>query len=161
MKKLYVIFTLIFCISLISCGSYVSNSNKAEIKEVVDKVLSYDITYDDELSDYINEDNFYTSNYRFFYTLFLGDLSSFEYSSEMISTKKIGQEYVACLLLNLDAEGKMVYEDGDDEGHKASAQGVDVPIKVTLKKTKRGFYIKSVEEYDTLDIAKEECEGFQ
>ena len=75
MKKISVIFMFIFLIFLSGCSGYVSNSDKKDIKETVDKVLSYDITYDESLSNYINEENFYTSNYRFFYTLFLGDLS--------------------------------------------------------------------------------------
>ncbi|MDD7681765.1 MAG: hypothetical protein PUJ05_02215, partial [Clostridium sp.] len=104
-------------------------------------------------------------NYRFFYTLFLGDLSTFEYNSEIKSVKKYGKEYIACFLLNLKAEGQLIYEDAEDEendeGHRASAEGIDVPIKVVLKKTDKGFYIKSVTEYDTLDIAKEESDGFK
>ena len=84
---------LIFFMFLSGCSGYVSNSDKKDIKETVDKVLSYDITYDDNLSNYINEENFYTSNYRFFYTLFLGDLSTFEYNSEIKSVKKYGKEF--------------------------------------------------------------------
>ena len=65
----------------------------------------------------------------------------------------------------LKAEGQLIYEDQEDEendeGHRASAGGIDVPIKVVLKKTDKGFYIKSVTEYDTLDIAKEESDGFK
>ena len=165
MKKISVIFMFIFLIFLSGCSGYVSNSDKKDIKETVDKVLSYDITYDESLSNYINEENFYTSNYRFFYTLFLGDLSTFEYNSEIKSVKKYGKEYIACFLLNLKAEGQLIYEDAEDEenddGHRASAEGIDVPIKVVLKKTDKGFYIKSVTEYDTLDIAKEESDGFK
>ena len=81
------------------------------------------------------------------------------------SVKKYGKEYIACFLLNLKAEGQLIYEDAEDEendeGHRASAEGIDVPIKVVLKKTDKGFYIKSVTEYDTLDIAKEESDGFK
>ena len=159
MKKLSIVIMLIFFIFLSGCSGYVSNSDKKDIKETVDKVLSYDITYDDNLSNYINEENFYTSNYRFFYTLF------FEYNSEIKSVKKYGKEYIACFLLNLKAEGQLIYEEQEDEendeGHRASAEGIDVPIKVVLKKTDKGFYIKSVTEYDTLDIAKEESDGFK
>ena len=79
--------------------------------------------------------------------------------------EKYGKEYIACFLLNLKAEGQLIYEDQEDEendeGHRASAEGIDVPIKVVLKKTDKGFYIKSVTEYDTLDIAKEESDGFK
>ena len=157
MKKLSIVIMLIFFMFLSGCSGYVTNSDKKDIKETVDKVLSYDITYDDNLSNYINEENFYTSNYRFFYTLF--------YNSEIKSVKKYGKEYSACFLLNLKAEGQLIYEDQEDEendeGHRASAEGIDVPIKVVLKKTDKGFYIKSVTEYDTLDIAKEESDGFK
>lgn len=163
MKKLFIVIMFIFSIFLSGCSGYVSNSERKDIQETVDKVLSYDISYDDSLSNYINEENFYTSNYRFFYTLFLGDLSTFEYDSEIKSMKKDGGEYIACFLLDLKAEGELVYEDEGEEGegNRASAEGVDVPIKVVLKKTDRGFYIKSVTEYDTLEIAKEECSGFK
>ena len=165
MKKISVIFMFIFLIFLSGCSGYASNSDKKDIKETVDKVLSYDITYDDSLSNYINEKNFYISNYRFFYTLFLGDLSAFEYNSQVQSIKKNGKEYIACFLLNLKAEGQLIYEgeedEENDEGHRASAEGIDVPIKVVLKKTDNGFYIKSVTEYDTLDIAKEKNDGFK
>ena len=54
-----------------------------------------------------------------------------------------------------------LFSEENDEGHRASAEGIDVPIKVVLKKTDKGFYIKSVTEYDTLDIAKEESDGFK
>ena len=161
MKRVITIIMIINSIIFIGCSSYVSNSDEKEIKEVIDKVFSYDIEYDESLRNYINEENFYTSNYRFFYTLFLGDLSSFNYESQLKSVSKEAKEYIACLVLNLKAEGELVYENDEDEGHRASIEGVDVPVKVTLKKTDRGFYIKSVEEYDSLDIAKEECAGFQ
>ena len=49
MKKISVIFMFIFLIFLSGCSGYVSNSDKKDIKETVDKVLSYDITYDDIL----------------------------------------------------------------------------------------------------------------
>ena len=48
MKKISVIFMFIFLIFLSGCSGYVSNSDKKDIKETVDKVLSYDITYDDK-----------------------------------------------------------------------------------------------------------------
>ena len=58
MKKISVIFMFIFLIFLSGCSGYVSNSDKKDIKETVDKVLSYDITYDESLSNYINEKTF-------------------------------------------------------------------------------------------------------
>ena len=55
MKKLSIVIMLIFFMFLSGCSGYVSNSDKKDIKETVDKVLSNDITYDDNLSNYIIE----------------------------------------------------------------------------------------------------------
>ena len=58
MKKIVVFILMLFSISVVGCSSNISSKDINEMKEIVDKVLSYENSYDDEVSDYIDEKTF-------------------------------------------------------------------------------------------------------
>lgn len=163
MKKVLLNIFIVLTILLVGCFSSVTNKEKNAIKEVVDKVLSYDPSYDDGISDFVDEEDFYISNYQVFYSFFLGDLSSFNYSSEVKSIKKNGEKYTLCMILNMKAEGELVFDETveDDEGHRGEAEGENIPVQVTVEKEDDSYKVKSVKEYDSLDDAIEENSDFK
>ena len=73
---------VMFNLTMIMCSSSnISQNDIDEMKEVVDKVLSYDGDYDDEVSDYIDSQTFNESNYVVFYSYYIGSVVLNKYES--------------------------------------------------------------------------------
>lgn len=137
----------------------ISNSDIKEMKEVIDKVLSYDRGYDEEVSDYIKEDVFNKSNYVIFYNYYIEDVILNKYESEVLGASKDDGKYNVCLVINMEAQSTVLETDGLEQGYD-TAEGVNVPVEVVLRKNNREFYIESIKEYDSLEIAKKENKNF-
>lgn len=137
----------------------ISNSDIKEMKEIVDKVLSYDRGYDEEVSDYIKEDVFNKSNYVIFYNYYIEDVILNKYESEVLGASKDDGKYNVCLVINMEAQSTVLETDGLEQGYD-TAEGVNVPVEVVLRKNNREFYIESIKEYDSLEIAKKENKNF-
>lgn len=137
----------------------ISNSDIKEMKEIVDKVLSYDMGYDEEVSDYIKEDVFNKSNYVIFYNYYIEDVILNKYESEVLGASKDDGKYNVCLVINMEAQSTVLETDGLEQGYD-TAEGVNVPVEVVLRKNNREFYIESIKEYDSLEIAKKENKNF-
>lgn len=137
----------------------ISNSDIKEMKEVIDKVLSYDRGYDEEVSDYIKEDVFNKSNYVIFYNYYIEDVILNKYESEVLGASKDDSKYNVCLVINMEAQSTVLETDGLEQGYD-TAEGINVPVEVVLRKNNREFYIESIKEYDSLEIAKKENKNF-
>lgn len=137
----------------------ISNSDIKEMKEIVDKVLSYDRGYDEEVSDYIKEEVFNKSNYVIFYNYYIEDVILNKYESEVLGASKDDGKYNVCLVINMEAQSTVLETDGLEQGYD-TAEGVNVPVEVVLRKNNREFYIESIKEYDSLEIAKKENKNF-
>lgn len=160
MKKVVLLVIMIFTISMVMCNSNnISENDINEIKDVIDKVLSYDKSYDDEVSDYIDKETFNNSNYVVFYSYYIGDVVLNKYESEVRGVSKEDDKYSLCMVINMEAQAKTLESDGEEEGYD-TAEGNDVPVEVILVKKNGSFYIESVKEYDSLDIAQNENKNF-
>lgn len=160
MKKILLLILLIFNMSMVMCNSNnISENDINEMKEVVDKVLSYDKAYNDEINDYIDKETFNNSNYVIFYSYYIGDVVLNKYESEVRGVSKEDDQYNLCMIINMEAKATTIETDGEEQGYD-TAEGNDVPIEVILVKKKGSFYIKSVKEYDSLDIAQNENKNF-
>lgn len=137
----------------------ISKSDIKKIKEIVDKVLSYDMGYDEEVSDYIKEDVFNKSNYVIFYNYYIEDVILNKYESEVLGASKDDGKYNVCLVINMEAQSTVLETDGLEQGYD-TAEGVNVPVEVVLRKNNREFYIESIKEYGSLEIAKKENKNF-
>lgn len=137
----------------------ISNSDIKEMKEVIDKVLSYDMGYDEEVSDYIKEEVFNKSNYVIFYNYYIEDVILNKYESEVLGASKDDGKYNVCLVINMEAQSTVLETDGLEQGYD-TAEGINVPVEVVLRKNNREFYIESIKEYDSLEIAKKENKNF-
>ena len=137
----------------------ISNSDIKEMKEIVDKVLSYDRGYDEEVSDYIKEDVFNKSNYVIFYNYYIEDVILNKYESEVLGASKDDGKYNVCLVINMEAQSTVLETDGLEQGYD-TAEGINVPVEVVLRKNNREFYIESIKEYGSLEIAKKENKNF-
>lgn len=137
----------------------ISNSDIKEMKEIVDKVLSYDRGYDEEVSDYIKEEVFNKSNYVIFYNYYIEDVILNKYESEVLGASKDDGKYNVCLVINMEAQSTVLETDGLEQGYD-TAEGVNVPVEVVLRKNNREFYIESIKEYGSLEIAKKENKNF-
>ena len=137
----------------------ISKSDIKKIKEIVDKILSYDMGYDEEVSDYIKEDVFNKSNYVIFYNYYIEDVILNKYESEVLGASKDDGKYNVCLVINMEAQSTVLETDGLEQGYD-TAEGVNVPVEVVLRKNNREFYIESIKEYDSLEIAKKENKNF-
>lgn len=160
----------VFCVAnifisillLIGCSNNVNDNDKEEIKKVIDTVLSYDGGYDVNVNKYVSKDTFYDSNYVVFYSYFLGDTDLTKYESEVKSIEKEGDQYIAYMVINMEAVGELIgEEDGEEEVDEPEAEGNNVPVEVVLSKKDGQFYIEKVKEYDSLQEAKKEHEGFK
>lgn len=140
-------------------GNNISQKDIEEMKDVVDKVLSYDGGYDNQVSEYIDSNTFNESNYVIFYSYYIGSVVLNKYESEVIGASKDDGKYNLCLLINMEAQATTLESDGVEEGYD-TAEGNDVPVEVVLKKSKGKFYIESVKEYDSLEIAQNENKNF-
>ena len=137
----------------------ISKSDIKKIKDIVDKVLSYDRGYDEEVSDYIKEEVFNKSNYVIFYNYYIEDVILNKYESEVLGASKDDGKYNVCLVINMEAQSTVLETDGLEQGYD-TAEGVNVPVEVVLRKNNREFYIESIKEYDSLEIAKKENKNF-
>ena len=137
----------------------ISKSDIKKIKEIVDKVLSYDRGYDEEVSDYIKEEVFNKSNYVIFYNYYIEDVILNKYESEVLGASKDDCKYNVCLFINMEAQSTVLETDGLEQGYD-TAEGINVPVEVVLRKNNREFYIESIKEYDSLEIAKKENKNF-
>ena len=73
MKKIISIILIIISINSVGCSSNnISNNEINKMKETIEKVLFYEKSYDDEVSDYIDEKTFNECNYEVFYSYFIG-----------------------------------------------------------------------------------------
>ena len=71
MKKIVVFILMLFSISVVGCSSNISSKDINEMKEIVDKVLSYENSYD--------EDTFNECNYEVFYSYLIGKVEFTKY----------------------------------------------------------------------------------
>ena len=160
MKKILAFLLVLLNIGMVMCsGNNISQKDIEEMKDVVDKVLSYDGGYDNQVSEYIDSNTFNESNYVIFYSYYIGSVVLNKYESEVIGASKDDGKYNLCLLINMEAQATTLERDGVEEGYD-TAEGNDVPVEVVLKKSKGKFYIESVKEYDSLEIAQNENKNF-
>ena len=159
-SNIILIVMVMFNLTMIMCSSSnISQNDIDEMKEVVDKVLSYDGDYDDEVSDYIDSQTFNESNYVVFYSYYIGSVVLNKYESEVMGVTKENGKYNLCLLIDMEAQATTLESDGVEEGYD-TAEGNDVPVEVVLTKNEGKFYIESVKEYDSLKIAQNENKNF-
>lgn len=160
MKKILACLLIIVNIGMVMCSSNnISNDDINEMKEIVDKVLSYNTSYDDKIKDYIEEDIFELCNYVIFYSYYIGDVSLTKYESDLMGVSKEDGKYNLCMVINMKAQAKTLGSDGEEEGYDI-AEGSDVPVEVILIKKKGKFFIESVKEYENLKIAQNENKNF-
>lgn len=159
-SNIILIVMVMFNLIMIMCSSSnISQNDIDEMKEVVDKVLSYDGDYDEEVSDYIDSQTFNESNYVVFYSYYIGSVVLNKYESEVMGVTKENGKYNLCLLIDMEAQATTLESDGVEEGYD-TAEGNDVPVEVVLTKNEGKFYIESVKEYDSLKIAQNENKNF-
>lgn len=158
-SSIMVIVIIMFNLTMVMCSSNISEKDIEEMKDVVDKVLSYDGDYDDEVSDYIDSTTFNESNYVIFYSYYIGSVDLNKYESEVMGVTKEDGKYNLCLLINMEAQATTLESDGVEEGYD-TAEGNDVPVEVVLTKNNGKFYVESVKEYDSLKIAQNENKNF-
>ena len=159
-SNIMAIVMVMFNLTMIMCSSSnISQNDIDEMKEVVDKVLSYDGDYDEEVSDYIDSQTFNESNYVVFYSYYIGSVVLNKYESEVMGVTKENGKYNLCLLIDMEAQATTLESDGVEEGYD-TAEGNDVPVEVVLTKNEGKFYIESVKEYDSLKIAQNENKNF-
>ena len=157
--NIMVIVIVMSNLTMVMCSSSISQKDIEEMKEIVDKVLSYDGDYDDEVSEYIDSQTFNESNYVVFYSYYIGDIVLNKYESEVIGVTKEDGKYNLCLLIDMEAQATTLESDGVEQGYD-TAEGNDVPVEVVLTKKEGKFYIESVKEYDSLKIAQNENKNF-
>jgi len=157
--NIMVIVIVMSNLTMVMCSSSISQKDIEEMKEIVDKVLSYDGDYDDEVSEYIDSQTFNESNYVVFYSYYIGDIVLNKYESEVIGVTKEDGKYNLCLLIDMEAQATTLETDGVEQGYD-TAEGNDVPVEVVLTKKEGKFYIESVKEYDSLKIAQNENKNF-
>ena len=166
MKKIISIILIIISINSVGCSSKnISNNEINKMKETIEKVLFYEKSYDDEVSDYIDEKTFKEAQELarktyMFYSYFIGKVKFTKYESEVKSILRAGNNYTICMVLNMEAKGTELQSDGIDEGYDC-VEGKDVPIEVILKKEGENYVIKEVKEYTSLEEAQNENEGFK
>ena len=158
-SNIMIIVIVMFNLTMVMCSSNISEKDIDDMKEIVDKVLSYDGDYDDEVSDYIDSTTFNESNYVIFYSYYIGSVELNKYESEVMGVTKEDGKYNLCLLINMEAQATTLESDGVEEGYD-TAEGNDVPVEVVLTKKDGEFYIESVKEYDSLKIAQNENKNF-
>lgn len=158
-RCIMIIFMIMSNLTMVMCSSNISKKDISEMKEVVDKVLSYDGDYDDEVSDYLDKQTFNECNYVIFYSYYIGNIVLNKYESEVLGVTKEDGKYDLCLVINMEAQSTTLESDGVEEGYD-TAEGIDVPVEVVLRKNKGKFYIESVKEYDSLEIAENENKNF-
>ena len=158
-SNIMVIVMITLNLTMVMCSSSISQKDIEEMKEIVDKVLSYDGDYDDEVSEYIDSQTFNESNYVVFYSYYIGDIVLNKYESEVIGVTKEDGKYNLCLLIDMEAQATTLESDGVEQGYD-TAEGNDVPVEVVLTKKEGKFYIESVKEYDSLKIAQNENKNF-
>ena len=159
-SNIMVIVMVMFNLIMVMCSSNnISENDISEMKDIVDKVLSYDGDYDDEVSKYIDSQTFNESNYVVFYSYYIGSVVLNKYESEVMGVTKENGKYNLCLLIDMEAQATTLESDGVEEGYD-TAEGNDVPVEVVLTKNEGKFYIESVKEYDSLKIAQNENKNF-
>lgn len=154
-----VIVMITFNLTMVMCSSNISQKDIDDMKDIVDKVLSYDGDYDDKVSEYIDSQTFNESNYVIFYSYYIGSVELNKYESEVMGVTKENGKYNLCLLIDMEAQATTLESDGVEEGYD-TAEGDDVPVEVVLTKKNGEFYIESVKEYDSLKIAQNENKNF-
>lgn len=159
-SNIMLIVIVMFNLTMVMCSSNnISENDINEMKDIVDKVLSYDGDYDDNVSEYIDSQTFNESNYVVFYSYYIGPVVLNKYESEVIGSTKEDGKYNLCLLIDMEAQATTLESDGLEQGYD-TAEGNDVPVEVVLTKKKGKFYIESVKEYDSLKIAQNENKNF-
>ena len=160
-SSIMVMFMIMFNLTLVMCSNKddISKKDIKEMKEVVDKVLSYNGDYDEEVSDYIDSKTFNESNYIIFYSYYIGNVVLNKYESEVIGVSKEEDKYNLCMLIDMEAKSTTLESDGGEEGYD-TAEGNDVPVEVVLTKKEGNFYIESIKEYESLEIAQSKNKNF-
>lgn len=94
MKKILAFLLVLLNIGMVMCsGNNISQKDIEEMKDVVDKVLSYDGGYDNQVSEYIDSNTFNESNYVIFYSYYIGSVVLNKYESEVIGASKDDGKY--------------------------------------------------------------------
>lgn len=158
-SNIMVIVMITLNLTMVMCSSSISQNDIDDMKDIVDKVLSYDGDYDDKVSKYIDSQTFNESNYVVFYSYYIGNVVLNKYESEIIGVTKEDGKYNLCLLIDMEAQATTLESDGVEQGYD-TAEGNDVPVEVVLTKKEGEFYIESVKEYDSLEIAQNENKNF-
>lgn len=158
-SNIMVIVMITLNLTMVMCSSNISQKDIDDMKDIVDKVLSYDGDYDDKVSKYIDSQTFNESNYVVFYSYYIGSVILNKYESEVMGVTEQDGKYNLCLLIDMEAQATTLESDGVEEGYD-TAEGNDVPVEVVLTKKNGEFYIESVNEYDSLKIAQNENKNF-
>lgn len=158
-SNIMVIVMITLNLTMVMCSSNISQKDIDDMKDIVDKVLSYDGDYYDKVSKYIDSQTFNESNYVVFYSYYIGSVILNKYESEVMGVTEQDGKYNLCLLIDMEAQATTLESDGVEEGYD-TAEGNDVPVEVVLTKKNGEFYIESVNEYDSLKIAQNENKNF-
>ena len=82
-----------------------------------------------------------------------------EITDEVIGVSKEEDKYNLCMLIDMEAKSTTLESDAGEEGYD-TAEGNDVPVEVVLTKKEGNFYIESVKEYESLEIAQSKNKNF-
>ena len=63
------------------------------------------------------------------------------------------------MLIDMEAKSTTLESDGGEEGYD-TAEGNDVPVEVVLTKKEGNFYVESIKEYESLEIAQSKNKNF-
>lgn len=152
---------LLIFLLLVGCTKGgITNKKEAELKEIIDLVLSYNNGYDETMKKHISEKNFYICNYKEFYALYVGEVIIEKYESKIKGLEEKDGQYIVQLVLNIEAKAKEVHE---EDGHEGSdtLTGEDIPVEVILKEKDGEYYITSLTEYENLEKAAELNDRFK
>ena len=127
MKKIISIILIIISINSVGCSSNnISNNEINKMKETIEKVLFYEKSYDDEVSDYIDEKTFNECNYEVFYSYFIGKVKFTKYESEVKSILRAGNNHEKEYIVTVN---KPI----NDEFVKKMSNGIRILGQVTKK----------------------------
>ena len=127
MKKIISIILIIISINSVGCSSKnISNNEINKMKETIEKVLFYEKSYDDEVSDYIDEKTFNECNYEVFYSYFIGKVKFTKYESEVKSILRAGNNHEKEYIVTVN---KPI----NDEFVKKMSNGIRILGQVTKK----------------------------
>ena len=100
-SNIMVIVMITLNLTMVMCSSNISQKDIDDMKDIVDKVLSYDGDYDDKVSKYIDSQTFNESNYVVFYSYYIGSVILNKYESEVMGVTEQDGKYNLCLLIDM------------------------------------------------------------